>query len=114
MSITEDKENPIKVYEEFKPEKQTFTKEEFINYLKDHKDDLKNVTTYKMNRRFTIKGYRINRIRGELCLVVNRYISKENKPIGKDLKILDEKINYVILVLKDHDLIPDEEVDEEY
>jgi hypothetical protein len=110
-------ETTIKVFEEYKPEKMVFEKkEDFIKYLSIHLPDVKHLSTYKLNKKFSVKGYRITKVKGEISLTTNRYLpkdvvdTKETKS-DTDLKILDEKINYIMEVLKEKHII---EVDEGY
>jgi hypothetical protein len=100
----------IKILEEFKPEKQIFNKEEFLKYLSLHRDDLKDTSTTKLDKMFSINGYRITKIKGEIAVRTDNFIPKENRTFkSNDLKILDDKINFIIDVLKEKGLIEDEE-----
>ncbi|GHU21750.1 hypothetical protein FACS189472_14540 [Alphaproteobacteria bacterium] len=111
----------FKVLETFTPKLTKFNnKEEFLKYLDIHKMDLKDTSTYKMNKMFSIPGYRITKIKGEIGLMTAHYIPKDerggNKDINtlsngvkiEDLKLLDNKINYIIEILKENSLINDE------
>jgi hypothetical protein len=107
-------ETTIKVFEEYKPEKMVFEKkEDFIKYLSIHLPDAKHLSTYKLNKKFSVKGYRITKVKGEISLTTNHYIPKHtvDAKSDTDLKILDDKINYIIEVLKEKHII---EVDEGY
>jgi hypothetical protein len=100
----------IKVLEKFKPEKQIFNKEEFFKYLSLHRDEIKDISTKKLNKMFSTNGYRITKIKGEIAIRTNNFIPKENRTFkSNDLKILDDKINFVIDVLKEKGLIEDED-----
>jgi 6-phosphogluconolactonase (cycloisomerase 2 family) len=104
----------IRILEPFTPKRTTFTKDEFIKYLSLHKDDLLTYTTYKLNKMFSIAGYRITKLKGEISLVAEKQNSRENINVSNGVsssvvKLLDEKINYIIDVLKDNNLIPTEE-----
>jgi hypothetical protein len=108
----------VKVLEKFEPEKKVFTKDDFLRYLELHKNELKDISTFKLNKMFSIKGYQITRIKKEIRLKITSYIPKiiayKNRDngasdISADLKLLDDKIDYIIQVLKDHDMIPSED-----
>jgi hypothetical protein len=107
----------VKVLEPFTPEKTVFTKDEFIRFLSLHKEDLSTYSTYKLNKLFSINGYRITKLKGEISLVKIHKIANESSPTPvrevslAALKILDEKINYVIEVLRDNKMIPEESND---
>jgi hypothetical protein len=59
---------------------------------------------------FSINGYSITEIKGEIAIRTNNFIPKENRTFkSNDLKILDDKINFIMEVLKERRLIEDEE-----
>jgi hypothetical protein len=112
----------IKVLEKFEPEIKVFTKDDFLKYLELHKNDLKEISTFKLNKMFSIKGYQITRIKNEIGLKISSYIPKNiayknknntitenNNNFLNDLKLLDDKIEFIIQVLKEHEMIPNEE-----
>jgi hypothetical protein len=108
--VFEQPKSEIKIFEAFKPETiELENKEAFSKYASQHADDIAGLSTYKLNKAFYIKGYRITKRKGEIGLETNRYIpmNKTNDKTG--LKLLDEKINYIIEVLKDNGLIGEEE-----
>jgi hypothetical protein len=121
-------ETPI-IKERFSPEIKTFTKAEFLEYLGTsskssdgsliaNKDELAKYSTYKLNKMFSINGYRITKLKKEITLIADQKRSnmiendqKCSKTIENDqkrpnvveaIKILDEKITYVIEVLREH------------
>jgi hypothetical protein len=110
-------ETVIKVFEEYKPERMMFEKkEDFIKYLSIHLSDVKQLSTYKLNKKFSVKGYRITKVKGEISLVANHYLPKNVTEVKEtkcdsDLKILDDKINFIIDVLKEKHII---DIDEGY
>ena len=54
------KYEPITVKEPYKEEVKTFnTTDEFTIYYREHEDELKGMTSMKLNRTFKIPGYRI-------------------------------------------------------
>jgi hypothetical protein len=104
----------IQILEPFTPKRTTFTKDEFIKYLSLHKDDLLTYFTYKLNNMFSIARYWITKLKGEISLVAEKPNNRESICVGNNssssvLKLLDEKINYIIHVLKDNNLVPTEE-----
>ena len=73
------KEQPqIKTIEKFQPDVMEFeSKEEFAEYLDKHREELEKETTQKLNKMFSINGYRITKIKGEISL---RAHSAKSKP----------------------------------
>ena len=73
------KEQPqIKTIEKFSPDVIEFeSKEEFAEYLDKHREKLEKETTQKLNKMFSINGYRITKIKGEISL---RAHSAKSKP----------------------------------
>jgi hypothetical protein len=96
------------MFEEYKPERMSLEKkEDFIKYLSIHLSDVKYPSTNKLDKKFSVKGYRITKVKGEISLATNHYLPKntiETKN-NSDLKILDDKINYIIEVLKEKNII---------
>jgi hypothetical protein len=107
------------IREHFSPEIKTFTKERFLEYLVSHKDELTKYSTFKLNKMFSINEYRITKLNKEITLTTDHYKpTKNDQPqsnsIENDqtrsnsinmveaLKILDEKITYVIEVMREH------------
>ena len=59
----------IKIIEPFHPEViECETKEDFIEIINSDKDKYNSMTTQKLNKIFTIPGYKITKIKGEICL----------------------------------------------
>ena len=55
---------PIEVIEPFKPDVIQFADpQEFTKYYREHEDEFANMTTYKLNVRYKIPGYRISQPR---------------------------------------------------
>jgi 6-phosphogluconolactonase (cycloisomerase 2 family) len=99
----------IRILEPFTPKMTTFTRDEFIKYLSLHKNDLLTYTTYKLNKMFSIGSYRITKLKGEISLVAKKQNIRENVGVSSSVvKLLDEKINYIVDVLKDNNLIATE------
>jgi hypothetical protein len=99
--------NKTKVIEAYELEVKVFQKKEkFEKYLSTHADDLKEMTTYKLNKAFTVKGYRITKIKGEIGLATQHYIPKSKLVKRKeDLQILNDKINLIVEILKERGII---------
>ena len=69
----------IKIIEKFSPDITEFeNKEEFIEYLQDNKEEMDKLTTQKLNKMYHIKGYKITKLKGEICL------KKDNTTDSKD------------------------------
>ena len=63
----------IKVIEKFSPDLTIFeNKEEFAEYLNEHRDELNKFSTCKLNKMFSIPDYRITKIKGEISLKKNK------------------------------------------
>ena len=73
------KESPkIKTIEKFQPEVIIFnSKEDFAEYIDKEKDNLKDLSTCKLNKMFSIPGYHITRIKGEIALKKSKDNTKE-------------------------------------
>jgi hypothetical protein len=119
---TETPKKSVKIVEAFTPNQMVFdSKEDFIKYMNSRLPEFKDYSTYKLNKLFAVKGYRVTKIKGEIGLCTDHYISKEklkgkvsNGPdVTRDMKLLDEKIAYLTQVLKDNGLIEDEASDED-
>ena len=75
-------------------------KEDFIKYYELNKNDLKNISTCMLNKKFKIKGYHLGRKNKELQLIpLNLYrpsaykVNQEDSQITLKLDILNEKID---------------------
>ena len=63
----------ITVIEKFSPNVIAFdTKEDFVEYLSEHKEDMDKMTTCKLNKMYHIPNYRITKIKGEISLKKNK------------------------------------------
>jgi hypothetical protein len=59
----------LTIKEPFSPEVEEFdTPSSFREYLTEHVDEMKTLTTYKLNKKFKVEGYRITKITGEIGL----------------------------------------------
>ena len=86
----------IKVIEKFSPNITSFeSKEEFIEYLSDHKDEMDKLTTQKLNKMFNIKGYRITKLNGEISLrSVTKEIESNNVTPENNSRLFELKSEY--------------------
>lgn len=64
--------------------------DEFDAYYQEHKDELDEKTTHKLNKMFTIPGYRITKIKGVLSL---KNIPESRVTTSMRLDTLEEKTN---------------------
>jgi len=95
-----DSEPPVvKIIEKFSPDPIHFdSKEEFIDHLTDNKDDMDKMSTRKLNKMFTIDGYKITKLKGEISLKS----IKGSIKIANNSDVLDdinEKLQYIINLL---------------
>ena len=83
---------PLKVLEKFQPETITFNnKHEFQEYLNKHIVAMNALTTQKLNKMFSVKGYHITKIKGEIAL---RAISGDTSPKqDKRLDVIESHLN---------------------
>ena len=59
----------VKVVEPIRtPMKEFNSVDEFNLFYHNHKDEMMETTTHRLNKMYKINGYRITKIRGELCL----------------------------------------------
>ena len=87
----------MKIIEKFSPDITTFdTKEDFIEYFNEHKDELNTLTTQKLNKMFKISGYTITKIKGEVSLKSAR----DAQPLHKDEQSRIETLEREVQTLK--------------
>ncbi len=85
----------IKVIEKFSPDLTIFeNKEQFAEYLNEHRDELNKYSTCKLNKMFSIPDYRITKIKGEISLkkCVNSPINEQKEINQEDDQINDLKM----------------------
>ena len=80
--------------------KEFSNKEDFIKFYELNKNDLKDVSTCMLNKKFKIKGYHLGRKQGELQLIpLDLYrpsayrINQEDNQINNKLDILNDKLD---------------------
>ena len=89
----------LKVFEPTQKNIKHFTTtDEFEKYLIKHKDEFDEWTTQKLNTSFKIDGYRITKIKGEICLKKDYYNytpqkDKVNEEIIKRIERIEENVN---------------------
>lgn len=102
----------IKVIEKFSPNTIVFeTKEQFAEYLDEHKDELNTYSTCKLNKMFSIPDYHITRIKGEISLKKCKNETSNEVNDGKINELIDnvnkikDTLNSLITQLYDKGLI---------
>ena len=98
----------IKVIEKFSPDLIIFeNKEEFAEYLNEHRDELNKYSTCKLNKMFSIPDYRITKIKGEISLkknkneVVNELDNDQINELRNGLSDLRNEVSNDINKIKD-------------
>ena len=87
---------PVQVIEPYKPQVIQFENiDDFNIYYTKHADDFKDITTYKLNVKYKIPGYKITRKSGELKLIKdygNKDKIENEKEDNEELPILRQRI----------------------
>jgi hypothetical protein len=107
LNIIEEKPTPsLPIKERYEPSIEDFDSvEDFKAYLAEHRDELEKLTTYKLNKRFFIKNYKISKLNGKISLVAQKegkITSEELAMIRKRFSVLEGKINQIIDYLTSH------------
>ena len=72
----------VKVVEPIRtPMKEFNSVDEFNLFYHNHKDEMMATTTHRLNKMYKINGYRITKIRGELCLKKVREAVKQKSDV---------------------------------
>ena len=72
----------VKVVEPIQsPMKEFNSVDEFNLFYHNHKDEMMATTTHRLNKMYKINGYRITKIRGELCLKKVREAVKQKSDV---------------------------------
>lgn len=87
---TMNKVGHIPLIEPIKERREFETTDEFDEYYQQHKLDLEEYTTHKLNKMFSIPGYRITKIKGVLSL---KNIPKSRITSTMKVDALEEKVN---------------------
>jgi hypothetical protein len=101
LSIIEEKSTPsLPIKERYEPAIEEFeSADAFKAYLGEHADELDKLSTYKLNKRFHIKNYKISKLNGKISLVAQKESKigvDELTIIKKRFAILEGKINQII------------------
>ena len=80
--------------EKYSPEVIHFdTKEEFTDYLAENLDELNKLTTRKLNKAYSINGYRVTKLKGVISL---KSKASEDKDIDESvLETIHKKLDYI-------------------
>jgi hypothetical protein len=71
--------------------------EEFFDYYNSHKTEMDNLTTHKLNKLFTIDGYRITKIKNVLKLKQIQIQNHMNfEQIANRITVLEDALNRII------------------
>ena len=101
VAKSEDESPTITVLEKYSPEVIHFdTKEEFTDYLAENAEEMNKLTTRKLNKAYSISGYRITKLKGVISL---KSKASEEKDIDESVletihKKLDLIYNWITLM----------------
>ena len=94
--MTERNEKTLKVLEPIQLDVKTFKdKQEFELFFNSHKNEFENSTTTRLNRMYKIPGYRISRVKDELCLkkdYTKNNLGNSSNIDSQQIEELEEKI----------------------
>ena len=101
MSVISQSSTGLKVVKRITEDVKEFSnKEDFIKYYELNKNELKDVSTCLLNKKFKIKGYHLGREKGELKLIpLDLYrpsayrINQEDNQIILKLDVLNNKLD---------------------
>ncbi len=90
----------IPILEAFQPDIIAFdTKEEFIEYLTENKEELDAMTTHRLNKAFEIEGYVITKVKGVIGLKKKTKIN----PVTNDVfDAINKKLDLLLAYFNDH------------
>ena len=87
---------PIQIKEPYKPEVLEFNDtNDFTRYYREHEDEFKDLSTYKLNVKYKIPGYKIS-LKGkksntpELILIKNSIPHNDNTDLSSVIQKIDE------------------------
>lgn len=97
---------PIEVIQPYAPQIIQFENTEDFNiYYSKHLDDF-NETTYKLNTKYKIPGYKITKLKGQLKLIKDYNVNKKAQNcINKDDDEIEELKRRVEVLEKQHNLL---------
>ena len=94
--MSEKAEKCLKVLEPIQLDVKTFQdKQEFELFFNSHKNEFENSTTTRLNRMYKIPGYRISRVKDELCLkkdYTKNNLGNSSNIDSQQIEELEEKI----------------------
>ena len=94
--MAERNEKTLKVLEPIQLDVKTFKdKQEFELFFNSHKNEFENSTTTRLNRMYKIPGYRISRVKDELCLkkdYTKNNLGNSSNIDSQQIEELEEKI----------------------
>ena len=82
----------IQLIEPIKEKREFQTPAEFDEYYHEHKEELENKTTHKLNKMFNVPGYRITKIKGVLSL---KNIPQSRITSTMKIETLELKVNEI-------------------
>jgi len=88
--IAQKKDEHIQLIEPIKERREFQTPAEFDAYYQEHKTELEEKTTHKLNKMFNVPGYRITKIKGVLSL---KNIPQSRITSTMKLETLELKVN---------------------
>ena len=88
--IAQKKDKHIQLIEPIKERREFQTPAEFDAYYQEHKAELEEKTTHKLNKMFNVPGYRITKIKGVLSL---KNIPQSRITSTMKLETLELKVN---------------------
>ena len=86
------KDNHIQLIEPIKEKREFQTPAEFDAYYQEHKAELEEKTTHKLNKMFNVPGYRITKIKGVLSL---KNIPQSRITSTMKIETLELKVNEI-------------------
>ena len=98
--MAERNEKTLKVLEPIQLDVKTFKdKQEFELFFNSHKNEFENSTTTRLNRMYKIPGYRISRVKDELCLkkdYTKNNLGSSSNIDSQQIEELEEKIMKIL------------------
>ena len=100
--MSEKPEKTLKVLEPIQLDVKTFKdKSEFELFFNSHKDEFENSTTTKLNRMYKIPGYRISRVKEQLCLKKDYTKNKLGNSSNMNVELVEELEEKIMKNLED-------------
>ena len=100
--MAERNEKTLKVLEPIQLDVKTFKdKQEFELFFNSHKNEFENSTTTRLNRMYKIPGYRISRVKDELCLKKDYTKNNLGNSSNIDTQQFDELEEKIMKILEE-------------